>query len=268
MRYRPPTRRTRSGIRHPPQPVAPAAPACPANNAAPAGRVPRSAPLPLHPAGRATPPDASRAPGLVATAASRHRGAARRWSIRAPPGRPRHPAREGTPSPARRATCAGRVGLTSPLRLAEGAASGQPHSASSCPPADGQAGARRSVGKPAVTAGAIAAPSCNGSTRVSGPGQNVSASNSARVIEHRQPARLVPRGNMHDQRVEVGPPLGPIDRRHRFGTVCPCGEAIDSLGRDRHQLARPQQRRRLADAASCRIQSFARKICAHHRPGL
>jgi hypothetical protein len=47
---------------------------------------------------------------------------------------------------------------------------------------------------------------------------------------------------MHDQRVEIGPPLGAIDRRHRLGAVGAGGKAINRLGGQRHQLPAAQPR--------------------------
>ena len=77
------------------------------------------------------------------------------------------------------ATCSARVGLTAPLRLAEGAASGRPTARiSAC--AIGCAGARTAtVSSPAVASSAIGESLARGSTRVSGPGQKCAASLSA-----------------------------------------------------------------------------------------
>jgi hypothetical protein len=72
------------------------------------------------------------------------------------------------------------VGLTAPLRSAEGAASGSPLSRSSAC-ITGCAGQRSAtVGRPALTAMASGAPGRRGNTIVSAPGQNAAASASAR----------------------------------------------------------------------------------------
>jgi hypothetical protein len=57
-------------------------------------------------------------------------------------------------------------------------------------------------------------------------------------------------GHMHDQRIEVGPPLRRIDARHRLRVARIGSEAIDRLGRHRDGLARRDQRGRLGDSSA------------------
>ncbi len=84
------------------------------------------------------------------------------------------------PRPA--STCAALVGLTPPERLADGAATGRPSAAiKRC--ATGCAGTRTAkVSNPAPASNATGQVMRRGSTRVSGPGQNVSASRCAMAL--------------------------------------------------------------------------------------
>ncbi len=83
-----------------------------------------------------------------------------------------------------------------------------------------------------------------GSTSVSGPGQNASASASRRRVETADPPRGLEIADMGDQRVEGGPALGLIEPRDR-GRIGGVGaEAIDGLGRERDQAAFREAARR------------------------
>ena len=81
----------------------------------------------------------------------------------------------GTASPRLAATWPARVGLIPPLRFADGAASGLPVAASSARIARCAGTRTATVSSPAVTGAAIPAVARNGSTNVSGPGQNAAA---------------------------------------------------------------------------------------------
>ena len=55
---------------------------------------------------------------------------------------------------------------------------------------------------------------------------------------------------MHDQRVEIVPPLRGIDARDRPGAPRIGSEAIDGLGWHRDRLARRDQRLRVRDSSA------------------
>ena len=50
------------------------------------------------------------------------------------------------------------------------------------------------------------------------------------VIHHRKLFCLIERSDMDDQRIEIRPALGAIDRRYGFGTISPRGEPVDRFG--------------------------------------
>ncbi len=186
-------------------------------------------------------------PARAAESASARRAAARQSSIRAQPRRPRHPGSAAPLSPSDAATCAAVVGLTPPLRLADGAASGRPVSSSSARIA-GCAGQRSAmVGKPAVTAGAIrracsqaAAPWSAGRARTPPRAAARARINLGQCSRSRQVA------HMHDQRVEIGPALRAVNCRYGRGAIRAGGEAIDRLGRHRDRVGP-----RASRAAAC-----------------
>ena len=124
--------------------------------------------------------------------------------------------------------------------------------------ATGWAGTRTAtVSSPAVARSATAQSADFGSTSVSGPGQNASASAVAGCVETGNPPGGGEIADMGDQRIEGGPALGLIKPgdRGRIGGVG--AEAIDGLGRERDQPAfgkaaaglRPRQPRRRAKSA-------------------
>ena len=103
---------------------------------------------------------------------------------------------------------------------------------------------------------ATAQPAVFGSTSVSGPGQNASASAIAVASKRRDLPGGSEVADMGDQRIEGRPALGlvePRDRR-RIGGVG--AEPVDGLGRERDQPALGQARAAAATAASP-----AGKIC-------
>ncbi len=113
------------------------------------------------------------------------------------------------------------------------------------PRATGCAGIRiATVSSPAVARSATAQSAVFGSTSVSGPGQNASASAVAWASKRRDLPRGGEIADMGDQRIEGRPALGlvePGDRR-RVGGIG--AEAIDGLGRERDQPALGQAARR------------------------
>ena len=103
------------------------------------------------------------------------------------------------------------VGLTRPERLAEGAATGRPACCRSAW-ARGWAGTRRpTLSRPARARSEIVQVGATGTTRVSGPGQNASAS--CRAVSSNRPcdASGFEAVEMGDQRVEARALLGGID---------------------------------------------------------
>ena len=100
-----------------------------------------------------------------------------------------------------------------------------------------------------------------GSTSVSGPGQNASASASRRRVETGDPPRGGEIADMGDQRIEGRPALGLVKPgdRGRIGGVG--AEAIDRLGRERDQPALGQDTRGrrhggLAGGQNLRFQAY------------
>ena len=159
----------------------------------------------------------------------------------------------GTRSPSDSATCSARVGLTAPLRLAEGAAIGRPAARiSAC--ATGCAGARiATVSSPAVASSAIGESLARGSTSVSGPGQKRAASLSAVSFQRTKRLRLAGIEHVADQRIELRPALGLEDRRDRALVGGVAAQAVDRLGREGDELALAQQPRRLGDRLRRRL---------------
>ena len=70
--------------------------------------------------------------------------------------------------------------------------------------------------------------------------------------------------HMHDQRVEIGPPLGAIDRRHRPRIIGPGGEAINRLGRHRDDLSGAQPGSGFSNGLRIGRQDLG--VCAHGCP--
>ena len=154
-------------------------------------------------------------------------------------------------------TWAAVVGETWPERLAEGATTGPPK-ARRMSRATGCAGIRiATVSRPAVARSATAQCSVFGSTSVSGPGQNASASARRGGVE----AGDLPRGgdiaDMGDQRVEGGPALGLVEAGDR-------GRHWWRRRRARRRSrsgTRPARPRASARAAAATAASPAGKIC-------
>ena len=121
------------------------------------------------------------------------------------------------------------------------------------------------VGSPAVTAGTIAARAQRKDQRQR-PGPVARGELLGALVEHGQLARHRQRGDMDDQRVEVGPALGAEDRRHRRLAVGARGEAVDGLGRHRDQAPGAQQLGRAGDPVRVRRQPFG--CLAAHRAAL
>ena len=125
---------------------------------------------------------------------------------------------------------------------------------------DVRARAPRSMSSPAVASSDTGQPSGFGNTSVSGPGQNASASIFApnRETCKRDARRGV--GHMRDQRVEARPALRRIEPRDRFAVRRVSPEAVNRLGRKRHQPAVREyargRRDRVAIGVSTRVASF------------
>ena len=153
----------------------------------------------------------------------------------------------GTRSPSDSATCSARVGLTAPLRLAEGAAIGRPAARiSAC--ATGWDGARiATVSSPAVASREIGEPSLRGSTSVSGPGQKRAASLSAVSFQRTKRCASSASSTWLISGLNCGPALGLEDRRDRALVGGVAAQAVDRLGREGDELAVAQQPRRLGD---------------------
>ena len=71
--------------------------------------------------------------------------------------------------------------------------------------------------------------------------------------------------HVHDQRIEIRPPLGGIDPRDRFGAVGARCEAVDRLCRHRDKPAFAQNRRRARDSRVVRQKRFRSVFAAHDR---
>ncbi len=88
-----------------------------------------------------------------------------------------------------------------------------------------------------------------GSTSVSGPGQKAPASARASASNSASLSAAARSGTCTISGLNAGPALGREDRRDRAVAAGVGPEAVDGLGREGHQLARVQQRRRRAQAA-------------------
>ena len=129
------------------------------------------------------------------------------------------------------------VGETWPERLADGATTGAPN-ALRIARATGCEGMRIAmVSRPAVASSATGQPAAFGSTRVSGPGQNASASASAVASKRPICTGGGEIADMGDQRVEGGPSLGLIEAGDGRGIGGVGAEPVDGLGRERDQPA-------------------------------
>jgi hypothetical protein len=65
-------------------------------------------------------------------------------------------------------------------------------------------------------------------------------------------------GNMHDQRVEAGTPLGLKYPRHGQIIARIATKSVDRLGRESDKLTLPQQVGGAGEAKLCRIKGFGR----------
>ena len=223
--------------------------------------------------GRSAPPDepgASAAlPGAPGTGTSSGPISASIASAARPPGRSRAarpsarsttvdstPTRHGPPSstsrtrdPSPRTTWLARVGETRPNRLADGAAIGT-SAARMRARATGWSGTRRpTVERPAVTIPGMCVALAEDDREGPGPEARGEPGH-ARVCRVRRVgvgAQLRGVGEVDDERIERGSFLGredPGDRRRVEGMG---SEPVDRLGREGHELARPDEGGRLAD---------------------
>ena len=86
-------------------------------------------------------------------------------------------------------------------------------------------------------------------------------------IDQREPHGRGEIGHVDDQRVEIGPPLGTVDRGHGLGPVGPRGEPVDRLGRQGDRLPRGQPRGGLGNRRGIRGK-HERAVVPGHRAGL
>ena len=238
------------GIRPPPRRARRAAPACPAHSGWRAGPALRSRRLTSRRRSRrgsrrsARLGDRARAQHLpAAVVAQRDDG---RFDARAH--RRRHRGSASTSPPSDAATCAARgradrrrCGWPKARRAAG-------RSRSSSARIAGCAGQRSAtVGRPGGHRRQQARhPARSGSTSVSGPGQKRCGQRSRALVELAPAARASARsGDVDDQRVEVGPALGAVDRRHRRRR---CRRARRGR-RPSRSAPRPARRRAAAAAA-------------------
>ena len=84
-----------------------------------------------------------------------------------------------------------------------------------------------------------------------------------RMPDHPATRRLLERGDMDDQRVEPGPALGAVDRRHRRRVVGARREAVDGLGRHRDEPPCAQQFGRARDSGRIGGKPFRSVLVAH-----
>ena len=144
------------------------------------------------------------------------------------------------------------MGLTRPNRLADGAATPPPNARSSAS-ATGWSGTRSAtVGSPPVTSSGTR--SVRGSTRVSGPGQNVAASARASGVTVGRPVgELVDRRQVHDHGMVGGPALHRVEPPERVGRRRVGAEAVDGLGREGDEAAAAQHLRGACDLGGSRL---------------
>ena len=148
----------------------------------------------------------------------------------------------GMREPRSASTAAAVVALTRPEELALGAASGRPSAAiSSAPKPFGMRSAI--VSRPAVTSGWIAAPVSKRQHQRQRPRPERLGELLRQRIEQRDRSCHLKRRDMGDQRIEARPALGLEDARDGAAVGGVAGQAVDGLGRDRHDLARLDQRR-------------------------
>jgi hypothetical protein len=83
------------------------------------------------------------------------------------------------------------------------------------------------------------------------------------IVDIGQFRRRLEIGDVNDQRIEIGPPLRPKDRRHRLRAVGAGRQAIDGLGRHRDQPASAQDLGRERNAHCIRRDDRARLVVAY-----
>ena len=130
--------------------------------------------------------------------------------------------------------------------------------------ATGCAGIRiATVSSPAVARSATAQSGVLGSTSVSGPGQNASASAVAVGVKTGDLPRRGEIADMGDQRIEGRPALGLVEAgdRGRIGGIG--AEAVDGLGRERDQPALGQATRRRGHGGLAGGQNLGFQACIH-----
>ena len=81
-------------------------------------------------------------------------------------------------------------------------------------------------------------------------------------VENRDPFCRRKVGHMHDKRVELGPPLGRIDRRHRRALPRIRAKAIDRFRRKGDEMTLAQKRRRLGQIVRSGAKDQGR-LCVH-----
>ena len=130
-----------------------------------------------------------------------------------------------------------RVGLISPLALADGAASGLPHALSRACIA-GWAGTRSAmVCRPAVTMPGIGGTLHQRDDEGQRPWPMLLRKLSRFAVEPADALGRFQVRDVDDQRIEPRPSLGGINARHRFGVGGIGGEAVYGLGRNGHRLS-------------------------------
>ena len=170
------------------------------------------------------------------------------------------PTRVGPPSmmrsmrpPRSASTCCAVVGETWPERFAEGATTGLAEGAQAArAPPDDRARAPRWCRAPPSQARRPGNQASCGSTSVSGPGQNASASRAAAASKRARRRAAARIRNMRDQRIEGRPALGRIEPRHRRAVRRVRAEPVDGLGREGDQTARRQHAHRRGRSAQHR----------------
>ncbi len=151
------------------------------------------------------------------------------------------------------------VGLMRPKRFALGAASGRPKARTTSAKSGCALIRTATVSRPAVTIGGTI--SRRGRTIVRGPGQNFaikrSISGRSVFIDHRHSLQPFQLRQVDDQRIEMRALFCLENLYHRFGGKGVRRQAVDRLGRQGDDFARPQQ----IDRPRHRLPAIARRVC-------